>query len=297
MRQSARPQPGSRKSVVRAGSPRSSARRTILKENDPSRGVLISTLARDYPRGSYVPPHAHGRDQLIYASRGVMQVSSGQRLWVIPPNFGLWIPARVRHQIRMPESVSMRTLYLRPGLTRLEPACRVLHVAPLLRELIFEIVRVDRLRPGVRSERALRDLMVSELKRARPVPTEVALPVDRRALRMAQTVIENLSESSRLPALAASAGVGVRTLQRIFRREVGTDFETWRRQVRLMKAVELLVTGASVKETAFAVGYGQPNPLVALFRATFGTTPKAWVAALAAPILYQRGRQGSRSSR
>ena len=251
-----------------------------VRENDPGPGVSVSTLARDYPRASVVPQHAHGSDQLIYASRGVMQVSSGQRLWVIPPQFGLWIPSQVRHQIRMPETVSMRTLYLRQGLTALPRACKVLHVSPLLRELIFETVRSGKLRNRVRLDCALRDLLISELDRARPVPTEVVLPNDSRALRVAQMVIGNLGGRARLPSICASAGVSVRTLERAFRREVGTDFETWRRHVRLMKAVELLVSGSSVKEAAFAVGYEQPNPLVTVFRATFGVTPKAWVSDL-----------------
>jgi hypothetical protein len=41
---------------------------------DPRRGVLISTLAYEYPRGFHVNEHAHGSDQLIYAIRGVMHV-------------------------------------------------------------------------------------------------------------------------------------------------------------------------------------------------------------------------------
>jgi AraC-like DNA-binding protein len=47
-----------------------------------------------------------------------------------------------------------------------------------------------------------------------------------------------------------------------------------------MKAVELLVAGHSVKEVAFSVGYQQSSAFVALFRTTFGTTPKAWISAL-----------------
>jgi AraC-like DNA-binding protein len=61
------------------------------------------------------------------------------------------------------------------------------------------------------------------------------------------------------------------------------NFETWRRQARLMKAVELLVSGCAVKEVAFAVGYKQPSAFVEMFRMALGATPKAWVAALAAP--------------
>jgi AraC-like DNA-binding protein len=255
-------------------------RQAIVKENDPARGVSISTLAREYPRGFYVERHAHGSDQLIYASRGVMHVTSAQHLWMIPPHFGLWIPARTLHEIRMPESVSMRTLYLRRGLANLGRACTVLHVGPLLRELIFETVRVGSLRPRNRVESALRELLVAELRRASPVPTMLTLPADGRALRVAQAAMTDLRLQATLHSTCAAAGISVRTLERIFRREVGTDFETWRRHVRLMKAVELLVSRSSVKEAAFAVGYQQPNALVELFRRTFGATPKAWAASL-----------------
>jgi AraC-like DNA-binding protein len=73
----------------------------------------------------------------------------------------------------------------------------------------------------------------------------------------------------------------VRTIERAFRSEVGTDFATWRRQARLMKAVELLAAGSSVKQAAYAIGYRQPSAFVEMFRRTFAATPKAWSAALA----------------
>jgi AraC-like DNA-binding protein len=255
-------------------------RQPIVRENDPRPGISIATHSRDYEGGSRVTLHAHGSDQLVYAGRGVMEVSSGQSLWMIPPHFGLWIPARTQHEIYMPERVSMRTLYLRPALTRLPPACAVLHVGSFLRELILEIVRTGQLRRRNRVECALRDILVSELQRATPVPTHVALPRDSRAAAVAQAVLDDPSAHTSLRSMCALAGVGVRTLQRTFLREVGTDFECWRRQVRLMKAVELLAAGRSVKEVAFAVGYQHPSAFVALFRSTFATTPKAWISAL-----------------
>jgi AraC-like ligand binding domain len=181
-------------------------RHAIVTRNDPKRGVSVSTLARDYPSGSHVEPHAHGSDQLIYASRGVMQVSSGPRLWVLPPHFGLWIPAGTLHEIRMAESVSVRTLYLRPGLAGLDPACTVLHVRPLLRELIFEVVRVGHLRTASRIECALGELLMAELRRASVVPTVVALPSECRALRVAQTVMGDLRLQATLQSMCAAVG-------------------------------------------------------------------------------------------
>jgi AraC-like DNA-binding protein/mannose-6-phosphate isomerase-like protein (cupin superfamily) len=253
----------------------------VLTEYDPKRGVSVATLAYDYPSSFRVPEHAHGSDQLIYAISGLMEVSSGQSMWLIPPHFALWIPARTQHRIRMPGPVSMRTLYLRTGLTvRSEPGCAVLHVTPLLRELIVETVCVSQLRVRNRYECALRDLLISQLQRASPLPTFVTLPREPRALAVAQAVLRDAAESKSMAARCAEAGVSVRTIERVFRREIGIDFESWRRQVRLTKAVELLVSGFSIKEVAYKVGYRQSSAFVEMFRRTFGTTPRAWLSVL-----------------
>jgi AraC-like DNA-binding protein len=102
------------------------------------------------------------------------------------------------------------------------------------------------------------------------------MPGDPRAKMMAESIVNNPAQATSLSELCVDAGVGVRTLQRIFQREVGTDFDSWRRQVRMTKAVNLLVSGCSVKEVSFAVGYNQSSAFVEAFRRTFGATPKAW---------------------
>jgi AraC-like DNA-binding protein len=254
---------------------------SLLTEYDPKRGIAIATLAYEYPSKAEVSEHAHGSDQLIYGISGLMEVSSDQSMWLIPPYFALWIPATTHHRIHMPGPVSMRTLFLRSGLTaRLEPRCAVLHVTPLLRELIVETVRVGQLRMRNRYECALRDLLIVQLRKSFPIPTFVTLPREERAFALAQAILRNPAESKTMAALCAQVGVGVRTIERTFRNEVGTSFELWRRQVRLTKAVELLVSGCSIKEVAFKVGYCQSSPFVEMFRRTFGATPKAWVSAL-----------------
>jgi AraC-like DNA-binding protein len=252
-----------------------------MTQYDPGRGVVISTLAHEYPRGFRVREHSHGSDQFIYAIGGVMEVSAGESVWLTPPHFAVWIPAGTVHSIKMPNTVSMRTLYMRCGLaTGMPSTCTVFHVTPLLRELIVETVRVKKLRIRNRLHCALRDLLVSHLEAASPMPTSVTLPKDSRARELADIIIRNPADRQSMVSMCNSAGASVRTIQRVFRREVGSDFEFWRRQVRLMKAVELLVSGYSVKEISFALGYRQPTAFVEMFRGILGTTPGAWIQAL-----------------
>ena len=174
----------------------------------------------------------------------------------------------------------MRALYMRRALASISPTCTVLHAGGLLREIIVEIVRVGRLRKGWPVERALCEVLISELKRAPAIPTAIDLPNDRRALAVARAVMDSATVNTPLKSLCASVGVSVRTLERLYRRDIGSNFESWRRQWRLMKAIELLVAGHTVKRAAGAVGYRHAGAFVALFKNAFGATPKAWIQAL-----------------
>jgi AraC-like DNA-binding protein len=228
-----------------------------------------------------VPEHAHGSDQLIYAIRGVMEVSAQRSFWLIPPQFAIWVPARIPHRIHMPSAASMRTLYLRRTLAACMPGqCMVIHVGPLLRELIVRAVTAGELKNGNSLHRALRTVILDELENAPAVPMLVVLPADVRALHVARAVMDSMSECPSLEALCRRAGASVRTIERAFRRDVGTTFEVWRRQLRIIRAIELLSAGHTVKEAAYKVGYRQPSAFVEMFRQILGTTPMTWMSAL-----------------
>src|ERR1700735_2836936 len=89
------------------------------RSND--RKSAITTLTRDYAAGHVIPSHFHDRDQLVYASRGVMTIRTRDGTWVVPPNRAVWIPAEIPHTITMSGLVSMRTLYLKAVLAKRLP--------------------------------------------------------------------------------------------------------------------------------------------------------------------------------
>ena len=139
----------------------------ILREFDPTPGVTISTLEYEYPAAWEVAQHAHGADQLIYAVRGVMEVSSGYTLWVVPPQFAMWVPAGIRTQHPDGEGGFNADAVCAggPGAKREESAlcctCRL-----LLRELTLEAVRSKSWHTRVRVERGLSDVIASQLEQA-----------------------------------------------------------------------------------------------------------------------------------
>ena len=97
----------------------------------------VIALALDHPDGHVIPFHWHSRAQLLYASAGVMTVTTGSGVWVLPPLRAMWVPALTEHQIRASGHLSMRTLYIKPDAVRdFPPSCRMVSVSALLRELI-----------------------------------------------------------------------------------------------------------------------------------------------------------------
>lgn len=237
----------------------------------------ITAFTRDYPAGHVVAPHFHDRDQLVYASRGVMTVRSQHETWVVPTHRAVWIPARIPHDISMSGLVAMRALYLRPRIARTLPrSCCVVNVSPLLRELILHACTLGALRRSIRSQRHLVDAIIDQLKSISSVPLQLPLPTDARARRIAAFLLANPSERRPLQHLGASIGASTRTLERLFQQDVGMSPGKWRQQLRLMQALRLLADGVKVTEAALGAGYSTPSAFISMFRKALGTTPASY---------------------
>jgi AraC-like DNA-binding protein/mannose-6-phosphate isomerase-like protein (cupin superfamily) len=240
----------------------------------PDRQSAIATLTHDYPAGHLIAWHFHDRDQLVYASRGVMTVRADDGTWVVPTHRAVWIPARTRHTITASGTVAMRTLYLQTGLVEtLRPVCCVVNVSPLLRELILQACRTKSLKRSAPRQRHLIDVIVDQLEVIQMVPLQLPHVSDVRARRVVQMLEEDPSDARILAQLCKASGAGKRTVERIFQRELGISFGRWRQQLRLMQAVRLLAEGMKVTHAAMEAGYSSPSAFISTFKKALGTTP------------------------
>jgi len=237
----------------------------------------ITTLTRDYPAGHVIPSHFHDRDQLVYATRGVMTVRTGHGAWIVPTHRAVWIPASIAHTITMSGTVAMRTLYLRPRFARTLPrACSVVNVPPLLRELILHACTFPVLRNTVRRQRHLTRVILDQLEIIQAVPLQLPTPIEPRALRVAEILFADPSDRRPLTQICKAAGASRRTVERLFQENVGMTFGKWRQQLRLMQAMRLLAEGAKVTHAALESGYSTPSAFINMFRKTLGTTPASY---------------------
>jgi AraC-like DNA-binding protein/quercetin dioxygenase-like cupin family protein len=240
----------------------------------PVRALAVSVAA-----GHRIPRHRHAVAQLIHAVAGVMTVTTRDGSWVVPPLRAVYVPPGVEHAIRMTGDVAMRTVYVaRPLADALPRACCVVHVSPLLRELILRAVAFPPRWADDGVEARIAALIVDEIRGARVAPLHLPRPADPRALRVARALEADPGDARPLAQWAKSAGASGRTLARLFERETGLSFGAWRQQLRLLRALERLAAGDAVTAVALDLGYESPSAFIAMFRKALGVSPGRYFA-------------------
>jgi AraC-like DNA-binding protein/mannose-6-phosphate isomerase-like protein (cupin superfamily) len=248
----------------------------LTAEQEPF--LAVRSLATNYASGYRIEPHQHPWHQFLYAVSGAMTVSTDRSSWMIPTGRAVFIPARCTHAIRMWGVVEMRTLYFSPTLTGLAYAeCRVVEVAPLLRELILRTVEQMALDSRAAHDSRLAGLLEDEIEtamtEAEHSPLVLPMPADERALGLARRVLDTPLIEESVEDLARQHGLARRTLERRFRDETGMSFGMWRQKARLLDSIRLLAEGQAVTDTALDCGYSSVSAFIAAFKGTFGYTP------------------------
>jgi AraC-like DNA-binding protein len=244
--------------------------------------TFIRTLAARYDHGHEIRDHDHGWGQLVHASSGAIHLTAAGQAWLIPSARAVWLPPGTPHRLRMRGTTRLRTLYIPPDqCAALAPVPLGIMVSPLLRELIMELVRLGHADADDHCHRAVGEAMIVTLARAERLPLALRLPIDRRALRVAEAILADPASNQPLDGVAASCGASLRTLQRRFLEETGMPLSAWRQLARLMVGATLLLDGKSVTEAALEAGYSGVSAFIHAFRGKVGQTPSGFRQAAA----------------
>ena len=234
----------------------------------------IAAMAKSFAPGDTISPHAHERDQVLYAIEGVMRVATAREAWIVPPHRALYVPAGVDHGVAMRGNVEMRTLYIEPGAhSNLPYNPVVLEISPLLRALILALLDEPLLYDEDGRGGWLASLVIDELTRAHHLPLVIPMPRDERLKRLCKELLDDPSRNETLDQWAEKVGASARTLSRLFSNEVGLTFAQWRQRVRFHNAMEAIVRGEPIGAVAHANGYESASAFTAAFRKAFGVTP------------------------
>lgn len=240
----------------------------------------ITVRAQAIPARRYFAEHAHPWHQIVYATSGVLTVAVEGRSLVISSEQAVWLPTGVRHRVGSLPGAAFRSLWIADEAGRgVAERPTVLAVQPLLRALILEAVAIE----GQESRDGYADrvgaLILDQLRRAQPVPGALPWPCGGPLVGLCEDLYADPADPRGPEDWGRELGMSGRTLARRFAAEVGLSLRSWRRRLRLFKAIELMGGGLNVTETAMQLGYASTSAFVFAFRTGIGRTPQAYMRA------------------
>jgi AraC-like DNA-binding protein/mannose-6-phosphate isomerase-like protein (cupin superfamily) len=234
----------------------------------------IEAWSKDYRSGHVIAEHNHVRGQLLFAESGVMRLKTRTGAWIVPPSRAIWIPARVRHEVRMASAVRMRTLYVHPDAGFSFPSnCQLVEVSALLRELILAGVNIVSERKRGNGLKKILALIEEEVKSSREIALHVPFPKDARLKPICEALLQKPSIRENLRLWARKSSLSERTLLRLFQQEMGVSYRYWRQQVVLSEAISLLERGISVNRVSRKLGYRSVSAFSLMFHQALGLRP------------------------
>ncbi len=234
----------------------------------------VSVMSKDFTDSFVIPWHEHQRDQLLYATVGIMRLRTEQEAWIVPRDSAVYIPAGTHHSVSMHGSVEMRTLYIDTGVSDDSfRALSVIAVSSLLRELILALSEEPVVYDPDSRGSLIAQMIELEISRARELSLNVPLPRDARLQRLCAELLADPSDRRSLEAWAGVAGASSRTLARLFARDLGMSFNHWRQRIRFHNALEALSRSEPISRVARQHGYRSASAFSAAFGKVMGVPP------------------------
>ncbi|MGH8330481.1 MAG: AraC family transcriptional regulator [Pseudomonas sp.] len=239
----------------------------------------LKVRVQSIPARHCFPEHAHDWHQMVYAISGVLTVTTQTGSVVISPEQAAWLPTGLSHKVGSMFGAEFRSLWISgripSGLAGDRPT--LFGVSPLLKALIIEAARIEDAAEEEGYAGRITQLILDQLQRATPISTALPWPHSQALVHLCEALYVDPADPTEMDAWASKLGMSERTLARRFQSETGMSLRTWRRRLRLFRAIELLGGGLDVTRTALELGYGSTSAFIYAFRQELGSSPQAYM--------------------
>ncbi len=206
-----------------------------------------------------------------------MLVETENNRWVIPPQRALWLPPLQIHSYNLLSHTNLRAVYFSSSLiaectnfTKSDQV-HVITATPLVKELITGLFSENYNRP---SQRKMALLLLEILSETQPLTTALPMPNDERLFSAVMELLANQRWEASMSDLAFIAAMSERTFSRLFIKDTGFSFRTWKQRARIYASLDQLANGIPVKQVAYELGFSCPASYTAAFRSILNSTPR-----------------------
>lgn len=237
-------------------------------------GPAIATIACDAWQESSTGDALH---KLILVITGQVDVEGGSGGWLVLPNHMIFVPADRQFNLRTAPGTLVHVAFLDPADHPWHHAgCWVTVAEPLVHEMLAMMLRLsNRAAPQQAVLRQLCRTLSNLCQEWFSNPKMLWLPAARSEATRAfiRHVADHLLDVT-VQAACVAAGVSQRTMQRLSNEEFSFGLKTLITEVRIMRAMELLVIDQlAVEAVAKQVGYFSLSAFTSAFTARIGMSP------------------------
>ncbi|UTM59804.1 helix-turn-helix transcriptional regulator [Photobacterium sp. CCB-ST2H9] len=226
------------------------------------------------PADATYPVHRHPWGEFVYSFSGIMEVKIGNRQYLTPSQYGLWLPPDVEHQGLNRYEVTHCSLYIDASLCgRMPETTCALEISPLITAMLEHLRQTQTTLPYSEAQTRLLTVLVDQLGDATPLGSYLPTSTDTALSKVLSWLEADPGSNASLTEFARQAHTTERTLMRRAQRDLGMPLSEWRQRLRVVKAMPMLEAGGKVENIAHDLGYASASAFIAMFRRLMGVTP------------------------
>ncbi|MEO0945000.1 MAG: AraC family transcriptional regulator [Pseudomonadota bacterium] len=217
------------------------------------------------------------RDYLLHAVSGALRVNVDGKRWVLPPSFAAWVPADTEMTVQLDRPVTSCSILVKPGLNHGFPDHSVaFQMTRMTRDMAWHCRAWGKDAAHPPEAKVFFEALLSTCVTLVQGSINVSRPSsdDPNLSQAIAYTEERLAQPLTAQDVAEASGMSERTMQRRFAAELGMSWGQTLKQIRMIRAVELLaLEELSVLQVAGACGYDAMSSFNANFKAYVGMTP------------------------
>ena len=226
--------------------------------------------------------HHHQIGQLVYVESGFQYITIEERIYLLPQNHAVWIPANAVHKTNShSEKIKLMIMFADiPKKDRFYQEVNVFSVPPVLKEMIKYAEKWSKLIGENADETVFLQALFNELPRfaEQSLTFHISLPKDKRLAKVIAHLHDHYQHEIKMEDLTGKVLLSSRSLERIFKKETGLTLSKYQQMLRIIKSLELLSSGHfTISETAYEVGYRSVQAYTRSFQSVMSFRPTDFV--------------------
>jgi AraC-like DNA-binding protein len=215
--------------------------------------------------------HKHDVAQLSYTIEGILRTEIDNKMFIIPPNMAIFIPPNHEHKIGMQKTIKIENLYFDNNyINNLPTKTQLIAISELAKQVIFKICSLGIDNKDSPLTKSLFTILLEEINSSIHLDYAIRIPTDPKLLKVYSLFNNCQDKFPQLEEAAECACVNIRTLTRLFIKDTGLNFVTWKQQFMFIRSLELLQQYKQTTLVAYQLGYNSESAFINMFKKMSG---------------------------